>query len=110
MLYLCNAFSINMLPEHKPVNVHFIPLTLDEARRALEHGEFVNAIGHVDTAHVVGNMLGIPLEANRVSIAVHPGDRLIVAQYSGPRLPEGATELPEDAEIRFWLVYMEDER
>jgi len=28
----------------------------------------------------------------------------VVAQYNGPRLEVGATELPEGAQITFWLV------
>ena len=30
---------------------------------------------------------------------------MLVAQYSGPRLPEGATALPAGARIEFWLVH-----
>jgi len=34
-----------------------------------------------------------------------PGvDALLVAQCRGPRLPEGATELPPGAILEFWLV------
>jgi hypothetical protein len=36
-------------------------------------------------------------------VSLVPGDRVLVGQYSGTRLPEGATTLPEGATIR-WLV------
>jgi hypothetical protein len=32
---------------------------------------------------------------------------MLVAQYTGPRLPEGATTLPPGAKIRFILVLIE---
>jgi hypothetical protein len=33
------------------------------------------------------------------------GEGVLVAQYRGPRLPEGATELPEGATIEWYVVY-----
>lgn len=44
------------------------------------------------------------LPANRASVKLEPGEKMIVAQYSGPRLPEGTTALPEGAKIEFILV------
>lgn len=31
-------------------------------------------------------------------------DAALIGQYIGPRLPEGATELPAGATIEWWLV------
>lgn len=43
---------------------------------------------------------------NRASYTLVPGEKLLVAQYKGPRLPEGATKLPEGATIEFYLVLL----
>lgn len=66
-----------------------------------------SAIGHADTARIISNMLGIELPSNRINVKLLHGEKMIVAQYSGPRLPEGATTLPEGAKIEFVLVEME---
>ena len=50
------------------------------------------------------NALGIPVPVNRKSIKLGSGDILLVGQYVGPRLPEGATELPENATIEWWAI------
>ena len=100
MTYLSNAFSINMVDGACSVN--FTPISAEEASHLLD--EFTSGIGHPDTATVVSNILGKEVAPNRVSIQLAQGDVLIVAQYTGPRLPEGATTLPEGATIKFWRV------
>jgi hypothetical protein len=64
-------------------------------------------IGHIDTAKIISGMLGVELPMNRKNVKLAQGEKMIVAQYSGPRLPEGATTLPEGAKIEFVLVEME---
>ncbi len=64
----------------------------------------ISIIGHSDTARVVSRVLGREVAINRQTLVLDEGDELYVAQYSGPRLPEGATELPEGAKIEFWRV------
>jgi hypothetical protein len=100
-----NAFSINMLSptEHE---VHFIPLSRERAAEYLRDSKtWHSAVGHADAAAVFSNDIGITIPANRATIDLIPNKtRLLVGQYMGPRLPEGATTLPEGAEIRWWLV------
>lgn len=102
-MYITNAFSINMLPREEVVAVLFTPISLDEAREIAAKG-LESAIGHADTARIVSDLLGVEIPSNRVDIRLQNRDRILVAQYSGPRLPEGATTLPEGAKIEFWLV------
>lgn len=64
----------------------------------------VSAIGHADTARIVSGLLGVELPANRISVKMTGMESLVVAQYSGSRLPEGATTLPEGAKVEFWEV------
>jgi len=63
-----------------------------------------SAVGHADTASVFENTLGLPVPVQRTNVVLGKGDEILVGQYSGPRLPEGATELPEGATIKWCLV------
>lgn len=96
---LTNAFSLTMLPIEamnfvrvKKINPNDVPADVE------------SAIGHQDTAKVVSDILGFEVKPNRVSIKLSENDVLYVAQYTGPRLPEGATTLPEGAILEFFEV------
>lgn len=103
-MIVTNAFSLNMLPTTtKRMNVRFEVLGVEEAKRLLSDG-YESAVGHADTAAVFSRSLGVQLEARRVTFKMREGDRILVGQYTGPRLPEGATALPEGATITWWLV------
>ena len=106
-IILCNAFSIAMLPSRDSM-VKFTPIGYPEGV-ILENWVGVNAIGHPDTDEVVRTLLeqgGVSglMVGKRVNVTLQPGQGLLVAQYKGPRLPEGATKLPEGATIEWWLV------
>jgi len=130
-LLLLNAFSINMLPGNANLRFTLLPaedLPVYFKAWSYERRTGVAAIGHVDTARVVAGILAdtlatyplpgwprgargiecvqdiIDAAAERRSVTFTPGDVALVAQYRGPRLPEGATELPEGAMIQFWKV------
>jgi hypothetical protein len=104
MLYVTNAFSINMLPQTSFCVVEFHKLTTEEARKILTSNPFHSYIGHSDLANIASQILGVQLEVNRETLTLQKSDWAIVVQYRGPRLPEGATQLPEGAQIEFWLV------
>lgn len=98
-MYIGNAFSLSMVAPSATIRVS--PLTAEEVSRM---PPIVSAIGHADTAFLVGKLIGRELPANRANIFLKSGEKMIVAQYIGPRLPEGAKELPEGARIEFRLV------
>jgi hypothetical protein len=108
MVYLLNAFSLSMIATllrgvNNALRLEIHELDLPRVRKALAGG-FVSAVGHADTAKVIGALLGTEVPCNRASVALAQGDLCIVAQYFGSRLPEGATALPEGAEIRWYMV------
>lgn len=103
MIILANAFTLSMLPNDETTFTKNTPITVEQAREALEGG-FTSAVGHESTAAVLSDMLGMPVSMNRINIKLSEHDTLIVAQYFGPRLPEGATTLPEGARIEFVMV------
>jgi len=102
-MYLCNAFSLNMLSSLN-VDIAVRIISVDDVRDFTEREGLESAVGHIDTATVFSGQLGFVVHPNRVTVQVGPGDRLIVGQYRGPRLPEGAIILPEGARIDWALV------
>ncbi len=117
---LANAFSLNMLSGEKHI-VRVEKVSVDEARFLLAPEgrlapDVLLAIGHADTARIVGNLLGLPEEdiarmveaaKGRPTIKIRRDDLMVVAQYIGPRLPEGATSLPEGARIDFFVIVVD---
>lgn len=102
MKYLANAFSLQMMKE--------IPATvnIEEISSFDVPEEAISCIGHIDTAAVVGNLLGRNVPVNRASIVLERGDELFVAQLTGGRLPEGSTTLPEGFKLKFLKVCIID--
>ena len=99
-MFLANALSLNMVPEQfDNVTMHIQKVAPSDVPANAE-----SVIGHPDTARLVGGMLGRDIPANRVTVTVSPGDVVYVAQYRGPRLAPGTTELPLNASITFYRV------
>lgn len=99
---ICNAFSLQMIPEEilrNPSMISIEPVTADAIPT-----DVVSAVGHADTASVLSVMLGRKIEYNRITVSLSRDTVLYVAQVVGGRLPEGATTLPEGIEIRFYRV------
>jgi len=132
MIYISNAISLQMQGNNELVSVassveqaraELSPdISGDRERQESRHGTGYwvypasSCIGHADVAAVINGQLGLSelgpdsngvvprYEMVRSSISLNPGDVLWVAQYCGPRLPEGATTLPEGATIRWYKV------
>lgn len=100
MLYLSNAFSLQMLDTSKTTSVSIKPIDIDAVKKA----GFISAIGHPDTAMVLTDMLGKDVPCNRFSIKLKPTDTLLVAQIVGGRLPAGTTKLPDGFKMQFLKV------
>ena len=110
-LYLSNAFSANMIPhEHRVYEFLFVSPFEAAAILYVLRDRVTNIIGHADTAAVVEQVLRAQVpalelpEPQRLTVQLAIADEVLVAQYTGPRLPEGATQLPEGARIEFWLI------
>lgn len=94
--FIANAFSLSMVEAADLPRIRFESCARPE--RTIASGRFVSAVGHADTAA----LLGVP--CNRVSVKLAQfGDWLYIAQYKGPRLPEGTTTLPEGASFD-WVI------
>lgn len=88
-MLLLNAFSLNML------SVFPSSVTFEEVEKPENLKELTSAIGHYDLANL------LEVEYNRETVRLSPGEEFIVAQYIGPRLIEGTTELQEP-KIKFF--------
>ncbi len=105
MLYVANAFSLNMLPQgEEDLSFRVQKLTLNEVRELVFIQEYKSCIGHADTASVVSSLLGVTVQTERMNVVFTGQTKILVAQYKGPRLPEGATTLPPGATIEWLLV------
>lgn len=86
-----------------PCSISIEVVDLAKARSiALEGIE--SAVGHADTAAIFSSELRVPVITNRATVSLKKGDVVLIGQYRGPRLPEGATILPDGATIQWFLV------
>ena len=108
--FLTNAFSLNMLNQPYNMDIRVSEVSKWTAAQVVRRADnLVNAIGHADTDGIIRAMLTGPYDkplpvGERLSVSIDVGDTVVVGQYSGPRLPEGATALPEGATIKFMVV------
>lgn len=115
-IIICNAFSLSMLdretqsrtPGHVLGGARY-PAPIEDPLAYLRQGEDLgieieSAVGHADTARIFEGILDRPIPANRVSIRLDTDTLALIGQYVGPRLPEGATQLPEGSRIEWWIV------
>ena len=108
MLYICNVFTIAMAPQGG--TLRFRRITSTEAANIIgtteiDSAPIVQAVGHEQTAKLANADLGSDLvKFNRISVRLESGDELMICQYVGPRLPEGATTLPAGAELVWYYA------
>lgn len=104
-LYVGNAIADAMFYSRGDCQIQRLPLRLHEAVEILQAYPFTSCVGHTSTASLYSETLGLPIEANRVSISLDFGDAILIGAYQGPRLPEGCTSLPKGATLN-WVVYV----
>ena len=107
MVLLLNALSLNMLNETE-CDISLSILPQDQAVGIILGVEnLVSAVGHQSTADLLTSICGVKILADRRSVdlaLLREAQVIIVAQYTGPRLQAGATELPPEAKITWWRV------
>ena len=98
---IANSFSLKV----GVINLQICPASPDVIRQEVElEGGFTSIVGHADTAAVFSSLLGLDVPCNRATFTLEEGVTLFVGQYKGPRLPEGATSLPEGAKVEWAMV------
>lgn len=107
-LFVTNAFSLNMLADLSVVN-DIIVQPINGSQKSLQeilrdYPDYQSAVGHADTANVFSSVIGKSIPMNRTTVVLDTSTALLVGQYKGERLAEGATTLPEGATIQWVLV------
>ncbi len=103
MLKILNAISGQLAGGSLNFDFKSVELTYDEARKIASEG-LDSFVGHPDTANVLSGILGVEVEHARRFATIAVGEKFLLAQLTGVRLPEGATQLPEGAILKFGLV------
>jgi hypothetical protein len=77
---------------------------LDEARKLLNDGGFVSAVGHPGTAQLLTELLGVQVPVNRVAVQLKSGD-IGIHFVLRERLPEGKVLSKEElAKFNYYFV------
>lgn len=107
-----NAFSISMVSsyiensDYRDVDVKIREVTQHIVSKELKRLGVESYIGHADTALILSGILDVDIPINRGSLTIEFDESIFVAQYSGPRLPEGSTQLPEGASFKFYEIWV----
>ena len=96
---LANAFSLQML-----ATGYSDMLSIESISATDIPADVQSAIGHPDTARVLSSILGREIPCQRINVRIDENTALYVAQYTGGRLPEGATQLPEGASFSYFRI------
>lgn len=103
---VCNAFSLNMLAT-SVANISIKETSAADAAYLIhQNGGAESCVGHADTARIFGQQLLTEIPHARVTVQFTHDEFIVVGQYSGQRLPEGATALPEGATIKWYVVHV----
>jgi hypothetical protein len=105
MKYLLNSMMVPV--DFSALNVATVMMrriSLDEARKLLNDGGFISAVGHPGTAQLLTELLGIEVPVNRVAVQLKSGDigiHFVLTQ----RLPEGKVLSKEElAKLDYYFV------
>jgi Domain of unknown function (DUF1874) len=106
MIYVTNSFSLSMVNSDR-YDLHVQRVGRRTVSNFLQYfsdkDKCKSVVGHESTAELLSKDLDMKIDFNRETVTLAPGDLIFVGQYKGPRLAEGATELPEGASIK-WLA------
>jgi hypothetical protein len=116
-IILSGSFSLNMVPpDLKRFDMRGQRINAPLAAKVLSEASSVrNVIGHENTDFLVRSILeafhprlSLPV-ARRETVSLSEEKTGIVAQYSGPRLEESTTKLPEGSKIVLWIITLRGE-
>lgn len=125
-IYICNALAMGMLdrdvqernPDYRAAQGSPRtprPITIDQALKIIGCAdELVGAVGHADTAGLIASALNLATVQvhGRITVRLRGGpdglwadaEKALIGAYTGPRLPEGCTTLPEGAVLEWWVI------
>jgi hypothetical protein len=102
---ISNAFSLSMLNGDTVCVFTWLSLKQVKLLVNLSPEGIESFVGHQPTADKFSDILGVQIPCIRGNLKFgRRGDNLLVGQYVGPRLEEGAKTLPAGADIKWCLV------
>jgi hypothetical protein len=104
---IINTLSVTMLDKF-PANIHIEEVTLKKAAKLAVkmvrvHG-VTSYVNNKAQATLFSSLLGIEVDYRPEIFYFKPGDNALLGKYMGDELPEGTTTVPDDAEIRWYLL------
>lgn len=107
MVYLLNSLPNSLLVPPPSSSREIIGLAVVDIVSLLSD-DFISAVGHQSTAHILSEKLGLHIAMNRIQVNPQVGDILIIAAFVPPRrLAEGEMYTEEEIlnmEIRFCKI------
>ena len=106
-VYLANDFHISMLCNlYKRAGVvEFSKLGINMAKRELAGG-FTSIITNPVYCGILENLLNLKVKPNKLRIEAIPGDKIVVAKYTGPEIESKAVGIPAGGKVEFFLALM----
>lgn len=108
MIYVTNAFSLQMLNGVYEATISVKKLSADQAYIKLQGG-FVSAVGHEATANFLSELFGIDIPFNRFTLKLSDNDTVIVARYTKGRLNGELVDFKPD-DFQFYEVKILERR
>ncbi len=107
-MYLKMTVNAIEVPGRKPLRFGasgYTKIALEDVKSLMTGENIVGSdnIAPSDAATVLCTVLG--LEVIPTGGFLNPGYALVVANFTGNSIPEGATSLPEGTQIEFWVSY-----
>lgn len=101
---LCSSFSLQMCTMPAIISAVEIPIGAVRGYFAGGLTESNCAVGHLDFAIALSELLGFRVPFVRQAVGLRQGESIVVAQTKGGRLPEEYAVFPKNIYIAFYLV------
>ena len=88
MIYLCNSFSVHMLPRMRCDDLYSLEVqrvSASAVQRLLRNNAYRSHYGHEETVSHLGRYLGLWIPVNREPLKMGPRDTLILATLMSKR-------------------------
>ena len=119
MLYICNSFSLGMLPEWRlspdadASSIRIEPVSAEQARAYIAQSEddghrVFSVVELEELARMFSADLARHVQVNKIDLSLCAGDRYLFGQYKGPNFIEGTFALPPGARIAWLVVSLEE--
>ena len=107
MQFITSVFSMNMLESPQighQFKIYAWKISAESAKDFVESEAPKSVIPNAAFATIISADLDVDVLCNRETVKLRGGDTMLLCQYSGPRLQSGASELPNGAQIDYFVL------